>query len=174
MMTDALDLSLYVRRPVDGVAALDLVVDGVHCGACIAAIESGLRKQAGVRGARVNLASKRVTVEWNEGALEPPAILERLEALGYPAHPFAAETADGIEKAAERQLLRCLGVAAFAAMNVMLLSVSLWAGADSDPNSATRDLFHWLSTLIALPCAAYAGMPFFMSAARALRRRSLK
>ncbi len=56
-------------------------------------------------------------------------------------------------------------------MNVMLLSVSLWAGADSDPNSATRDLFHWLSALVALPCAAYAGMPFFTSAARALRAR---
>jgi Cu2+-exporting ATPase len=172
-MTDALDLSLYVRRPVDGVAAMDLVVEGVHCGACIAAIESGLRKQAGIRGARVNLASKRVTVEWNEGALEPPTILERLEALGYPAHPFAAETAEGAEKAVERQLLRCLGVAAFAAMNVMLLSISLWAGADADPNSATRDLFHWLSALIALPCAAYAGMPFFTSAARALRNGTL-
>ena len=105
-----------------------------------------------MRGARVNLASKRVTVEWNEGALEPPVILERLEALGYPAYPFAAETADSVEMQAEQRLLRCLGVAAFGAMNVMLLSVSLWAGADSDPNSATRDLFHWLSALVALPC----------------------
>src|SRR5271169_5427051 len=105
-MTDALDLSLYVRCPVDGVAAMDLVVEGVHCGACIAAIESGLRKQAGVRGARVNLASKRVTVEWNEGALEPPAILERLEALGYPAHPFAAGTAAFSKPSAKQQLLR--------------------------------------------------------------------
>ncbi len=60
-----------------------------HCGACIVTIEKGLRTQEGVRGARVNLASKRVTVEWNDGALEPPAILERLEALGYPAFPFA-------------------------------------------------------------------------------------
>jgi P-type Cu2+ transporter len=172
-MTAAQDLSLFVRRPLDGVEAMDLVVEGVHCGACIVAIEAGLRKQAGVRGARVNLASKRVTVEWNEGALEPPAILERLEALGYPAHPFAAATVDSVESATEKQLLRCLGVAAFAAMNVMLLSVSLWAGADSDPNSATRDLFHWLSALVALPCAAYAGMPFFASATRALKSRSL-
>ena len=172
-MTAAQDLSLFVRRPLDGVAAMDLVVEGVHCGACISAIEKGLGKQAGVRGARVNLASKRVTVEWNEGALEPPAILERLEALGYPAHPFAAATVDSVEKAAETQLLRCLGVAAFAAMNVMLLSVSLWAGADTDANAATRDLFHWLSALVALPCAAYAGMPFFISAARALKSGSL-
>ncbi len=70
---------------------MDLVVNGVYCGACIVTIEKGLGRQAGVRGARVNLANKRVTVEWNDGALEPPAILERLEALGYPAFPFTAE-----------------------------------------------------------------------------------
>ncbi len=172
-MTEAQDLSHFVRRPADGVAAMDLVVDGVYCGACIVTIEKGLRKEAGIRGARVNLASRRVTVEWNEGALDPPVILERLEALGYPAYPFSPETADSVEIQTERRLLRCLGVAAFGAMNVMLLSISLWAGADSDPNSATRDLFHWLSALVALPTAAYAGQPFFESAAKALRARSV-
>ncbi len=171
-MADAQDLSLFVRHPSEGVAAMDLVVDGVYCGACIATIEKGLRRQDGVRGARVNLASKRVTVEWNEGALDPPVILERLDALGYPAFPFASNTVDGVELQAEKRLLRCLGVAAFGAMNVMLLSVSLWAGADTDPNSATRDLFHWLSALVALPCAAYAAQPFYESAAKALRARS--
>ncbi len=171
-MTEAQDLSLFVRHPSDGVAAMDLVVDGVTCGACIVAIEKGLRRQEGVRGARVNLASRRVTVEWNDGALDPPAILERLEALGYPAFPFAADAVDSVETQSEKRLLRCLGVAAFGAMNVMLLSVSLWAGADSDPNSATRDLFHWLSALVALPCAAYAAQPFYESAAKALSARS--
>src|SRR5271166_1502424 len=151
---------------------MDLVVDGVYCGACIVTIEKGLSREEGVRGARVNLASKRVTVEWEEGALEPPAIIEKLEALGYPAYPFASDTADSAEMQAEKRLLRCLGVAAFGAMNVMLLSVSLWAGADSDPNSATRDLFHWLSALVALPCAAYAAQPFYESAAKALRAGS--
>ena len=171
-MTEAQDLSLFVRHPSDGVAAMDLVVDGVTCGACIVTIEKGLRRQEGVRGARVNLASKRVTVEWNDGALEPPAILERLEALGYPAFPFASDTVDSVETQSEKRLLRCLGVAAFGAMNVMLLSVALWAGADRDPNSATRDLFHWLSALVALPSAAYAAQPFYESAAKALRARS--
>ncbi len=170
-MTEAQDLSHFVRHPAAGVAAMDLVVNGVYCGACIVAIEKGLGREAGVRGARVNLANRRVTVEWDEGALEPPAILERLEALGYPAFPFSAEAADSVELVEEKRLLRSLGVAAFGAMNVMLLSVSLWAGAENDP--ATRDLFHWLSALVALPCAAYAGMPFFESAARSVRAGAL-
>src|SRR5579885_3414593 len=58
-------------------------------------------------------------------------------------------------------------------MNVMLLSISVWSGNASDMSAETRDLFHWLSALIALPAAAYAGQPFFASAWRALRARSL-
>ena len=65
--------------------------------------------------------------------------------------------------------MKCLAVAGFAAMNIMLLSVSVWSGSDITPE--TRDLFHWLSALIALPAAAYAGQPFFQSAARHPRRQ---
>lgn len=149
---------------------MDLVVEGVHCGACISTIEKGLGGQNGVRGARVNLASKRVTVEWDDGALPPAAILDRLEGLGYPAYPFAAAKVDSVETAEEARLLRRLGVAAFGAMNVMLISVALWGGAAQARGVATRDFFHWLSALVALPTVAYAGRPFFDSALRALRQ----
>ncbi len=72
-----------------------------------------------------------------------------------------------------RFLLRCLGVAAFATMNVMMLSVPVWSGNVSDMIPEQRDFFHWLSALIALPAAAYAGQPFFRSAFRALRSRNV-
>ncbi len=163
---------MFVRHPAEGVAAMDLVVEGVHCGACISTIEKGLGRESGVRGARVNLASKRVTVEWDEGALAPATILDRLSGLGYPAYPFAARTADSVEAAEEKRLLKCLGVAAFGAMNVMLISVALWSGAADAEGWATRDFFHWLSALVALPTVAYAGRPFFDSALRALRQAS--
>ena len=67
-------------------------------------------------------------------------------------------------------LLRCLGVAAFATMNVMMLSIPVWSGIGSDMLPEQRDFFHWLSALIALPAAAYAGQPFFRSAFRRCAR----
>ena len=164
---------MFVRHPAEGVAAMDLVVEGVHCGACISTIEKGLGRENGVRGARVILASKRVTVEWDEGALAPEAILDRLSGLGYPAYPFAARTADSVEAAEEKRLLKCLAVAAFGAMNVMLVSVALWSGAADAEGWATRDFFHWLSALIVLPTVAYAGRPFFDNALRGVRQASL-
>ena len=101
-MDAATDFSVFVRRPSEGVAAMDLVVDGVWCGACIVTIEKGLAHEPGVRGARVNLASKRVTVEWDEGALTPAQILDKLDSLGYPAYPFSSPVADSLEAAEER------------------------------------------------------------------------
>ena len=58
-------------------------------------------------------------------------------------------------------------------MNIMLLSVSVWSGNVTDITPETRDFFHWVSALIALPAAAYAGRPFFRSAWRALSARTL-
>ena len=55
----------------------------------------------------------------------------------------------------------------------MLLSVSVWSGGAGDMTPSVQALFHWLSALIALPAVAYAGQPFFRSAAQALRARRL-
>src|SRR6185312_6286625 len=70
-------------------------------------------------------------------------------------------------------LLRRLGVAAFAAMNVMMLSVPVWSGTTGDMLPEQRDFFHWLAALIVLPAAAYSAQPFFSSALTALRARSV-
>ena len=67
----------------------------------------------------------------------------------------------------------CLAAAGFAATNVMLLSVSVWSGNAADITPETRDFFHWLSALIAIPAVAYAGRPFFRSAFAALRNFSV-
>ncbi|MDP3321198.1 MAG: heavy metal translocating P-type ATPase, partial [Bosea sp. (in: a-proteobacteria)] len=163
------DLSVFVRHGEGGVAGMELAVEGIRCAGCMHAIESGLAKDASILKARVNLALKRVTVEWKEGALRPEGVIDRLAALGFKAYPFLPSSERDSVTQEERRLLRYLAVAGFAAMNIMLLSVSVWSGHGGDISPVTRDFFHWLSALIALPTAAYAGRPFFESALRALR-----
>src|SRR5213596_3806117 len=134
-------------------------------------IERGLSAIPDVTLARVNLTDRRVALEWKQGALDPTSFIDRLTELGYKAYPFETESAEAAEAEQSRFLLRCLGVAAFATMNVMMLSIPVWSGNVSDMIPEQRDFFHWLSALIALPAAAYSGQPFFRSALRALRAR---
>ena len=167
--SSAIDLSPYVQTAGDGACHIDLAVDGIHCAACIRTIETRLADMPGIDGVRVNFTLRRVGIDWHDGALDPAAVLGRLDALGYPARPYQMRMAEADATREMKRYIRSLAVAGFASMNIMLLSVSVWAGNASDIAPATRDFFHWFSALIALPAVAYAGQPFFQSAWRALK-----
>jgi Cu2+-exporting ATPase len=170
-MTEALDLSIYIKRQDDGTAHLDLAIEGIDCAACIDEIEGGLCQLPGIVEARLNYTNHRLAVEWREGELAPARVVEELQRLGYRAHPFQAMLVEEEETRRAQWLLKCLAVAGFASMNIMLLAVSVWSGNVTDITPETRDFFHWLAALIALPAVAYAGQPFFQSAMNALRNR---
>jgi Cu2+-exporting ATPase len=142
----------------------ELAVEGLRCAGCIAKIEHGLLDIAGVRSARVNFTARRLTVDHDPG-IGAEDLAAALAKLGFEAHGTVNASTDAAERESKR-LAKALAVAAFAAMNVMLLSVSVWSGAEQ----ATRALFHWVSALIALPAILYSGRPFFESAWRALRQ----
>ena len=140
-----------------------LAVPGVHCAGCIARIEQGLAGLPGLVAARLNVTAKQLSVT-HADSLQVPALVEAVGRLGFESQPLSAAATAG-PNADSRKLLRATAVAGFAAMNIMLLSVSIWSGA----GGATRDLFHLLSGLIAVPTVAYSGQPFFRSAWSALR-----
>lgn len=140
-------------------------VPGMRCAGCISKVENGLIDVEGVESARVNFSAKRVAVR-HHISLDEEALTHELQKLGFEAQPVADNPLATDDKEA-KNLLRALAVAGFGMMNIMLLSVSVWAGA----GGVTKDLFHWLSALIALPVVAYAGRPFFASAIMALRYR---
>lgn len=160
------EMWLSSRALSEGLRQVDLIVPGVHCGACIALLEKELPKTAGVDHARVNLSTRRVSVVFDardHAETVLTALGEKFNALGYPAHLPGG--ADDSGDPVFRELLKALAVAGFASMNVMLLSVSVWSGAEA----ATRDLFHWISALIAAPALIYSGRVFFVSAWGALK-----
>lgn len=170
---EATDLSLFIEPLGDGRARMDFAVDGITCAACMPVIEQGLKREPGIEEARVNLTNRRLTVHWREADTTPQRIVQRLAALGFRAFPFDPKAVEGEEVREARFLLQCLGVAGFAMMNIMLLSVSVWSGNISDITQEQRDFFHWVSALIAVPAVAYAGRPFFRSARMAIAARQL-
>jgi len=172
-MQSTLDFSHYLRSTSEGLVHLDLAVDGINCAGCMAKIERSLAKIPDVTSARVNLTDRRLALEWKAGTIDPAMLIDRLAELGYKAYPFERESSETKEADRASSLLRRLGVAAFAAMNVMMLSVPVWSGNAGDMLPEQRDFFHWLSALIVLPAAAYSAQPFFSSAWSALRRRGV-
>jgi P-type Cu2+ transporter len=156
------EVILASRDLGDGTIQTDLSVPQVHCAGCIGAIEAALSRVEGIVSARVNLTARRVVVKWRRDGAVPPMV-DTLRKAGYEA--TLAEPGNGRGDPEMGRLLRATAVAGFAAMNIMLLSVSVWSGADS----GTRHAFHLISAALALPTLVYCGRIFLASAWSALR-----
>lgn len=164
----AVDWSEFTETLPDGHHRLAVMVGNLQCAACLWLIEHALRAQPAVSRVQLSGATRRLTIEWSGTAAEADKLVATVTRLGYRCLPAGADlAADSL--AEERGLLRAMAVAGFAAANIMLFSVSIWSGHVNDMDPATRDLFHGISALIAIPAIAYAGRPFFRSAANALR-----
>jgi len=153
-----------------------LSVPDMFCGTCIRTVEDALKDVPGVNSARANLGLRRVLVTFNSAGADVSdriaAFVAALSSVGYSAGELN-ETAVTAEVARRSELVPRVGVAGFAASNIMLLSISVWSGEVSDMDSSVMELFHWISALIALPAIAYAGQPFFRSAIASLKARRL-
>ncbi|MCT4557053.1 MAG: heavy metal translocating P-type ATPase [Pelagimonas sp.] len=146
-------------------AHITLSVPTIHCAACMSTVENALNQHSGVRSARVNLTLKRVSIEADPD-VTAQELVPVVEGVGYEAHELDSTALSATQTdRAGRDLLMRLAVAGFAAMNVMLLSIAVWAGAEGP----TRDMFHWVSAFIVLPAVAFSGQPFYRNAWNALK-----
>ncbi|WIY52374.1 heavy metal translocating P-type ATPase [Devosia sp. YIM 151766] len=156
------EVRLASRDLGTGLRQSEFSAPAIHCGACIRTLEAALDALPGIVSSRVNLSSKRVTVRWRSADSVPPMVRRMVE-LGYEPNLFSLEEAgkDGHLAA----LIRALAVAAFCSMNIMMLSGSVWSGADG----ATSGLLHWICAILTLPALLYSGRVFYQSAWSAIR-----
>jgi P-type Cu2+ transporter len=150
--------------------AIHLLIEGIHCAACVWLIEHSLAKIEGVISADVNLTTKRLRLVWNNQHIALSAILQSLAKVGYGAVPFDPDTAEGALARRHRGLLYRMAFAGFAMMNLMWIAIALYSGADQ---GEFRNWFQWIGFIIATPTLFYSGYPFLRNAVLGLRRRYL-
>ena len=167
------DLGAFLKRREDGAASFDLLVPDARCAGCMGKIEREVQAVPGVRLARLNLTSKRLSVEFGAGSgANPAAVMAAVTGLGYRATPYDPAAAADAHDREGRTLILAIAVAGFGVMNTMMFSVPIWAGLfGQELGPATRTVMMWFSGIVGAPCAIYAGMPFFKSAWRSLKAR---
>ncbi|MCB1760685.1 MAG: heavy metal translocating P-type ATPase [Gammaproteobacteria bacterium] len=149
---------------------IHLLVEGIHCAACVWLIEKSLQSMPGVSEARVNLTGRKLHVRWNNLQTRLSAIIQRLGQIGYAAVPYDPETAEGRISRENRALLYRMAFAGFTMMNLLWVSIALYAGADE---GEYRTLFHWVGFALATPTLLYSGYPFYRGALSGLRNLHL-
>ncbi len=145
---------------------MHLIVEGIHCSACIWLIERSLCQLQGILDVKANLASKQLFISWDNSQIKISTLIKHLGKIGYGAIPFNPESAEGVIKKHNRALLLRMAFAAFSMMNLLWVSIALYSGADEGEFKA---LFQWVGFTLATPTLLYSGWPFLRGAWSGIR-----
>ncbi len=151
------------------VAECSLRIGGMHCAACADIVESALRSQLGVVEARVSAAAQVASVRWDPAVTDTASLLETVHRAGYDASPDTGAEARAARTRESRLALWRLFVAAFCAMQIMMLAAPAYFSAPGELKPEYKRLLDWGSWLLALPVLCFSAAPFFGGAWRAMR-----
>ncbi len=177
VLDDPLEFDAFSRwdsRP-DGsrIAESSLRIGGMHCAACAGTIERALRRLPGVVEARVSAASHGACVRWDPALTRASLLVQAIEAAGYEAAPDTAAEARAWRRKEARLALWRLFVAAFCAMQIMMLATPAYVSARGELAPDHKQLLDWGSWLLVLPVLWFSAAPFFAGAWRSLSRRRM-
>ncbi len=156
-----------VESMADGTREVRLHVGGLTCASCAWVTERVVLDLAGVREATVSPATGRARIAWDPEQTSLSEICERIAAVGYRPRAVVAGARP------DRELITRFGVAAFIAMNVMLLYTGLYAGWLEGIGARESALLRWTALALSTPSALWCAEPFLRGAIGALRRRLL-
>jgi Cu2+-exporting ATPase len=154
---------------MSALAEVSLRIGGMHCAACADIVESALQRQRGVVDARVSAAAQCASVRWDPALTDAATLRQAIEAAGYEATADTFADARAARTRESRLALWRLFVAAFCAMQIMMLAAPAYFSAPGELSAEYKKLLDWGSWLLALPVLCFCATPFFSGAWRALR-----
>ncbi len=156
----------------DNYEVLDLSIGGIRCASCVWLIEKFLKRQEGVVSVRVNYGTHAARVVFDPEKTTLRDVLESFLKIGY--RPLPATEAGVLEATIHeaRDLLVRFGTGAFFSMQVMLISVALYAGYFQGISPLYKKIFQAIAWALATPVVFYAGHGFLKGLVRSVKNLS--
>ena len=154
-----------------GYAQTELLLEGMHCAACVWLIERLPKVIDGVVESRANIRRRTTIVRYQPDQVKLSDVARALDKLGYAAHPARGAAAREARVKEDRKFLIRVGVAGAIAGNVMLLAIALHGGALEGMADTWKNTFRWYSMGLGVLSLLWPGRVFFIGALAALRTR---
>ena len=170
--TDSFE-EMFISKTEDGFKSIDLIIEGIHCAACIWLNEKVLYNTDGIISADINFTNNKAKIIWNEETIKLSEIILKIRSIGYNAYAYDASLADEQAVKSKRDYFIRMMVAVFASMNIMMLSVAKYTGFFTGMDEEIRQYVHLGEFILATPVLLYSGWIFYKGAYYGLRNRIL-
>lgn len=163
----------FIKTTEEGFSRIDLIIEGIHCAACIWLNEKVLYDTDGIIEANINFSTNKAKIVWDEDEIKLSEIILKIRSIGYNAYAYDASIADEKATESKRDFFIRMMVAVFATMNIMMLSVAKYTGFFTGISEQVRNYIHLGEFILATPVLFYSGWIFYKGAYYGLKNRIL-
>ena len=154
----------YVETRGDGYKEISLIIEGIHCAACVWLNEKILIRSDGVVEAHINFTNNKAKIVWDDSKIKLSEIIDKIRAIGYDALPYDSKIQEESANRLRRQNYTKMIVGVFAPMNIMWIAVALYAGYFSGIEQTHKDILHLAVFILASVTLFYSGSVFYKGA----------
>jgi Cu+-exporting ATPase len=159
----------FVTELPENFSQVSLIIEGIHCAACVWLNEKALHKMAGVIEAHINYTNNKARIVWDSNLVKLSEIIEMIRAIGYNAYPYDATMQEARANKERKEYYLRMAVAAFASMNMMWIAVAQYAGYFTGMSQEIKTILNIAEWVLATPALFYSGWVFYRGAYYGLR-----
>lgn len=78
----------YIKIDSSGNKKIDLIMEGIHCAACIWLNEKILYDTDGILEVNINFTNNKAVIRWNPNIITLSKIISKIRSIGYNAYPY--------------------------------------------------------------------------------------
>ncbi len=164
-------VSKYVKKTSEGFCEIALIIEGIHCSACVWLNEKVLFKQEGIVDVSISYTNHKAKIIWDDSLIKLSQIIEVIRSIGYNAYPYDPKSGEERATAQRREYYSKLLVGIFATMNVMWIAIAQYAGYFTGMQSNIKNILNFAEFVLATPTLFYTGSVYFKGAFYGLKHR---
>lgn len=163
----------FVTTLPQELSEVSLIIEGIHCAACVWLNEKALHKMPGIIEAHINYTNNKARIVWDSNILKLSAIIDMIRAIGYNAYPYDASMQEVRSNKERKEYYLRMAVAAFASMNMMWIAVAQYAGYFTGMTQEVKTILNIAEWVLATPALFYSGWVFYRGAYYGLRNGAI-
>jgi len=161
----------YVKSTSEGDKQIHLIIEGIHCAACVWLNEKVLHKQEGILEATINYSNNKAKVVWDPQTIKLSQIIEIIRSIGYNAYPYDPVLQEERANQTKRDYYSRILMAVFGSMNIMWIAIAQYAGYFTGIEQRFKDILNVAEFILATPVLFYSGWIFFRGAYYGIKNR---
>ena len=165
------DLSEFCENINDNNWRVELIIDGIHCMACVSKIENTLKKIKGLRKINVHLTSNHAIIEWNNSLVKLPRLVSLIKKLGFNVFLSSEDTGLASKQLKSKEVLWNWSISLICFFQIMMFSMPSYLSGNDGLDSNLKSLLDWGSFILIIPVIIFSGKVFFQNALNGLKNK---